>query len=111
MSIQRVVLVVAPPARLSACQSSEKVLPVSAASALVNGSIHFGMSRAAVVAQLGDPHQIETNGKMGLLFYSAPWTMSWGTIGSNPIAVVDGKVVGMGSSFYLEHRAANAPAE
>ena len=111
MSTQRVALVVALLAMLSACQSSEKVLPVSAASALVNGSIQIGMSRADVVAQLGDPHRIETNGKMEFLFYSAPRTMSWGTIGSNPIAVVDGKVVGMGSSFYSEHRAANAPAE
>jgi hypothetical protein len=111
MRIQRVALVVALLAMLTACQSSEKVLPVNVASALVNGSIHTGMSRAAVVAQLGDPHRIETNGKMEFLFYSAHWTMSWGTIGSNPIAVVDGKVVGMGSSFYSEHRAASVPAE
>jgi len=69
------------------------------------------MSRDAVVTQLGDPHRIETNGKMEFLFYRAPWTMSWGTIGSNPIAVVDGKVVGMGSSFYSEHHASNTPTE
>ena len=41
MSTQRVALVVALLAMLSACQSSEKVLPVSAASALVNGSIQI----------------------------------------------------------------------
>ena len=48
---------------------------------------------------------------MEFLFYGAPWTMSWGTTGSNPIAVVDDKVVGMGSSFYSEHRGANNPVE
>jgi len=111
MSIQRVTLVLALLAMLPACQSSEKVLPVNVASALINGSIHTGMSRAAVVAQLGEPHRIETSGKMEFLFYGAPWTMSWGTTGSNPIAVVDDKVVGMGSSFYSEHRGANNPVE
>ena len=96
---------------LSACQSSEKVLPVNVAGALVNGSIHTGMTRAAVVDQLGTPHRVETTGNIEFMFYNAPWQMIWGITGTNPIAITDGKVVGMGSSFYSEHRAANAPAE
>src|SRR5262245_11090557 len=91
---------------LSACQSSEKILPPNVASGLVNGSLHVGMTRAAVVAQLGEPQKVETSGNMEFLFYRAPWTMSWATWTSNPIAVLDGKVVGLGSSFYSEHRAA-----
>jgi hypothetical protein len=93
-------------AMLTACQSSsEKVLPMNQASSLVNGTIRIGMSRAAVVFELGTPHRIETAGNIEFLFYNAPWTMSWGAISTNPIAITDGKVVGMGSSFYSQHRA------
>jgi hypothetical protein len=95
-------------ASLSACQSGERELPVNRASALVNGTIHVGMSRADVVAWLGEPYRIETNGSMEFLFYRAPWMMNWGTIGSNPIAIVDGKVAGAGSSFYSNNRAQNS---
>ena len=44
MGIQRLTLVIALLAMLPACQSSEKVLPVNVASALINGSIHTGMT-------------------------------------------------------------------
>ena len=93
---------------LSACQSSDKVLPPNLASTLVNGSLHVGMTRKDVVAQLGEPHRVETNGTMEFLFYRSPFTMSWATWPSNPIAVLDGKVVGLGSSFYSEHRAVSS---
>src|SRR5262245_5601192 len=93
---------------VSACQSSEKILPTNVASALVNGSLHVGMSRAAVVTRLGDPHWVETNDKMEFLFYRSPASMAWATWTSNPIAVLDGKVVGLGWTFYLEHRAASS---
>jgi hypothetical protein len=91
-------------AMLAACQSGEKVLPMSQVSPLVNGEIRIGMSRAAVVDKLGTPHRIETAGNIEFLFYNAPWQMSWGTTGTNPIAIADGKVVGMGSSFYSQNR-------
>jgi len=91
-------------AMLTACQSTEKVLPMNQASSLVNGAIRVGMSRAAVVDRLGTPHRVETTDNIEFLFYNAPWQMSWGAIGTNPIAIADGKVVGMGSSFYSQHR-------
>jgi len=90
---------------VSACQSSDRILPPNLASTLVNGSLQVGMTRSAVVAQLGEPHRVETNGNMEFLFYRSPLTMAWATWTSNPIAVLDGKVVGLGSSFYSEHRA------
>jgi len=104
MSIPRVALVIAMLAMLAGCQSTEKVLPMNQASNLVNGAIRVGMSRAAVVDRLGTPHRVETAGNMEFLFYNAPWQMSWGTASTNPIAIVDGKVVGMGSSFYSQNR-------
>ena len=104
MSIQRVALVIAMLAMLAGCQSTEKVLPMNQASNLVNDAIRVGMSRAAVVDRLGTPHRVETAGDMEFLFYNAPWQMSWGTTRTNPIAIVDGKVVGMGSSFYSQNR-------
>src|SRR5215813_5859093 len=90
---------------VSACQSSDRILPPNLASTLVNGSLQVGMTRSAVVAQLGEPHRVKTNGNMEFLFYRSPLTMAWATWTSNPIAVLDGKVVGLGSSFYSEHRA------
>ena len=104
MSIQRVALVIAMLAMLAGCQSTEKVLPMNQASNLVNDAIRVGMSRAAVVDRLGTPLRLETAGNIEFLLYDAPWRMSWGTTGTNPIAVADGKVVGMGSSFYSQSR-------
>ena len=69
------------------------------ASALVNGTIKVGMSRTDVVAWLGDPHRVETNGTMEFLFYNVPWMMKPGIITSNPIAIVDGKVAGRAHPF------------
>jgi len=91
-------------AMLTACQSGAKVLPMNQVSPLVNGEIRVGMTRAAVVDKLGTPHRIETAGNIEFLFYNAPWQMSWGATGTIPIAIADGKVVGLGSSFYSEHR-------
>ena len=99
MSIQRVALVIA---MLAACQSTEKVLPMNQASNLVMAQ--FALSRTAVVDRLGTPLRLETAGNIEFLLYDAPWRMSWGTTGTNPIAVADGKVVGMGSSSYPQNR-------
>ena len=62
------------------------------------------MSRAAVVDRRGTPYRVETAGNIEFLFYDTSWQMSWGTTGTNPIAIADGKVVGMGSSFYPQNR-------
>jgi len=62
------------------------------------------MSRAAVVDRRGTPYRVETAGNIEFLFYDTSWQMSWGTTGTSPIAIADGKVVGMGSSFYSQSR-------
>jgi len=68
------------------------------------GAIRVGMSRAAVVDRRGTPYRVETAGNIEFLFYDTSWQMSWGTTGTNPIAIADGKVVGMGSSSYPQNR-------
>ena len=78
------------------------------ASALVNGQIHEGMSRAEVVSLLGAPHKIEKSDTTEFLFYNAPWVMKPGTAGSNPIAIVEGKVVGTGLIYYYKNRGPNS---
>jgi hypothetical protein len=95
-------------ATLPACQSGEQSLPINRASALVNGTIRVGMSRADVEAWLGRPHQTETSGNIEFLFYRSPMIMKMGTAGSNPIAIVDGKVAGMGLIYYYKNRGPNS---
>ena len=95
-------------ATLPACQSSEQSLPINRASALVNGTIRVGMSRADVETWLGHPHQTETSGNIEFLFYRSPMIMKIGTSGSNPIAIVDGKVVGTGLIYYYKNRSPNS---
>jgi hypothetical protein len=91
---------------LAGCQSGPE-LPMARASALVNGQITIGMSRKAVDVLLGIPHHIEANGTTEFLFYNVPWMMKPGTPGSNPIAIVDGKVAGTGLIYYYKNRAPN----
>ena len=93
---------------LQGCQSGETQLPMNRASALINGSIRVGMSRADVVSLLGSPHQIETSGNIEFLFYRAPFLMKAGTAGANPIAIVDGKVAGTGLIYYYKSRGPNS---
>jgi hypothetical protein len=90
------------------CQSGEKQLPMNRASALVNGSIRVDMSRADVVSLLGAPHQIETSGNIEFLFYSVPFVMNAGSAGSNPIAIVDGKVAGTALIYYYKNGGPNS---
>jgi hypothetical protein len=69
--------------------------------ALANGKIKVGMSRATVVAYLGPPQNTETVGSTEFLFYTPVWYILPLFVSSqNPIAIRDGKVVGMGKSDY-----------
>jgi hypothetical protein len=90
---------------IPACQEGAGQLPMNQASALVNGTIRVGMGRAEVVSLLGAPHQIEKSGSIEFLFYHAPPLMKAGTTGSNPIAIVEGKVIGTGLIYYYKNRA------
>ncbi len=69
--------------------------------ALLNGKIKIGMSRGDVIGYLGPPQKSETVGSTEFLFYTPIWYVLPLFVSSqNPIAIRDGKVVGMGKSDY-----------
>jgi hypothetical protein len=69
--------------------------------ALVNGKIKIGMTRGDVVGYLGPPQKNEVVGSTEFLFYTPIWYVLPLFVSSqNPIAIRDGKVVGMGKSNY-----------
>jgi hypothetical protein len=69
--------------------------------ALVNGKIKIGMTRGDVVGYLGPPQKSEMVGSTEFLFYTPIWYVLPLFVSSqNPIAIRDGKVVGMGKSDY-----------
>jgi hypothetical protein len=69
--------------------------------ALSNGKIKIGMSRGEVIAYLGSPQKTETVGSTEFLSYTPIWYVLPVFVSSqNPIAIRDGKVVGMGKSHY-----------
>jgi hypothetical protein len=75
-------------------------LPPSQAQALLR--IMGGMSREEVVSQLGAPHRQETVGKTEFLFYRTDWRTATESEKFSPVAIVDGKVVGLGRVYYQD---------
>jgi hypothetical protein len=79
----------------------------SQSSALANGKIRLGMSRGDVIGHLGPPQKIETVGSTEFFFYTPVWYILPLFVSSqNPVAIRDGKVVGMGQSDYNNIRQA-----
>ena len=73
----------------------------SQTNALSNGKIKIGMTRGEVIAFLGPPQKSETVGSTEFLSYTPVWYILPVFVSSqNPIAIQDGKVVGMGKSHY-----------
>ena len=70
-------------------------------SALLSGWVQVGMTRAEVEHRLGFPQKIEKVGTTAFYFY-APGLHILPTMVSphSPVAIADGKVVGMGKSYY-----------
>jgi outer membrane protein assembly factor BamE (lipoprotein component of BamABCDE complex) len=69
-------------------------------STLVANKIKIGMSRAEVLTWLGSPQRAEIHGTTEFLFYTPTWQFALASVSLTPIAIRDGKVVGMGSSYY-----------
>jgi hypothetical protein len=85
-------------AGLQACAAQMRFAQTNS---LINGKIKLGMSRGDVVAYLGPPQKSETVGSTEFLFYTPVWYVLPLFVSSqNPIAIRDGKVVGMGKSDY-----------
>lgn len=58
-----------------------------------------GMTRAEVVAIMGDPHKREADGRAEFLVYRTE-TYDHGDSSFTPIVLIDGKVTGWGRNFY-----------
>ena len=87
------------------CQSQafepgDRVLDANIASNLINGTIKVGMKRKEIVQWLGPPQRTETYGDTEFLFYNAPWYMAGAALATNPIAIKDGRVCGLGKTYY-----------
>jgi len=73
----------------------------SQSSTLAAGKIRLGMSRGDVIGHLGPPQKIETVGTTEFFFYTPVWYILPLFVSSqNPVAIRDGRVVGMGQSDY-----------
>jgi hypothetical protein len=83
---------------LAGCQGTE-ILSNQQAAALIQKT-KVGMSRDEVVAQLGPPHRHETYEATEFLFYNASWAMKDAASQQSPVAIVDGKVAGLGRGYY-----------
>jgi hypothetical protein len=59
-------------------------------------TIQIGMTEAEVINYLGKPHNEEIRGDTKFLYYAAPWQAAEKAKARNPIAIRDGKVVGLG---------------
>ena len=70
---------------------------------LVSSKLKIGMSRGDAVHYLGKPQSTETVGATEFLFYTPIWYVSPMLVTSQtPIAIRDGKVVGIGKAYYDE---------
>ena len=84
---------------LSACDSLH-VLSVEKTKVLLNEPIRIGESRDAIVESFGEPYKQERYGTTEFLFYQTVWQVADQAAKQNPIAVLDGKVVGVGRVNY-----------
>ena len=68
----------------------------------MKGTIQVGMTRAEVEQRVGFPQKIERVGSTDFLFYDpgmyAPF--GWNVAAHTPIAIANGKVVGIGKAYY-----------
>jgi outer membrane protein assembly factor BamE (lipoprotein component of BamABCDE complex) len=81
----------------SGCQSLDVLAPQRSAALLNN--IQVGMSQVEVIEQLGKPQREEIHGTIEFLFYQTVWQIAEEAKQRNPIAVRDGKVVGLGNAY------------
>jgi hypothetical protein len=86
---------------LSALAGCAKQMPAAQTRALQNDTVETGMTRAEVEAKFGFPQRIEKVGTTTFYFYTPSWYIPSFLMSSrNPIALVNGKVVGMGQAYY-----------
>lgn len=99
MRTQRIISAMGVALVLGACQAFDFDVLSPAQSAALIKSVQVGMSRSEVEAQFGPPHGTEVHGSTEFLFYKTVWHVAAEAKQRNPIAVRDGKVVGLGEAY------------
>jgi hypothetical protein len=66
-------------------------------------AVRVGMTREEVIKQLGEPHVHEVVGKTELLTYRPDWTVK-AAPKQSPLAISEGKVVGLGDIYAAKVR-------
>jgi len=79
------------------CESFD-VLSPQRTGALIR-TIQIGMTEAEVINHLGKPQKEEIRGDTKFLFYATPWQAAEKAKERNPIAIRDGRVVGLGIAY------------
>jgi hypothetical protein len=87
-------------AQVSAACDSTKVLSMEQTNVLLKGPIQVGASREDIINQLGEPYKQERHGATEFLFYQTVWQVTEKAATRSPIALIDGKVVGLGKAHY-----------
>ena len=77
-------------------------MPMLESAKLVSGKVKVGMLRSEVVYILGKPQSTETVGPVEFLIYTPIWYALHLASSQSPIAIREGKVVGIGKAYYDE---------
>ena len=93
---------------ISGCQNDPR-LSLSQSHALMK--LKVGMSREEVVAQLGEPHKQDAVGDMLFLHYSTVAVLDKEAESVNPVAIMHGKVVGVGPAYEAKIKGLPSPKE
>jgi hypothetical protein len=62
--------------------------------------VDVGMSRSEVVAIMGEPPKVDRQGSTEFLIYPGEGDSAAGTANIYPVAIVDGRVTGIGRGLY-----------
>lgn len=67
------------------------------------------MSRDAVIAQLGEPHMRDAVGDMEFFRYRPAAILDTEAASANPVAIMGGKVVGLGPAYEAKIKGLSPP--
>ena len=96
-------------ASIAAGCESFNVLSPQRSGALLR-TIQIGMSETEVVEYLGEPQRQELRGDTKFLYYATPWQIAEKAKERTPIAIRDGKIVGLGSAYLEKFTSTKGPA-
>ena len=96
--VLKTLAVIASAITLAACSPQ---MPPHKTQALLKEKVQIGMSWLAVEQTYGFPQKMERVGDTTFFFYSQSWYIpSYFTNNQNPVALVNDKVVGVGTAYY-----------